>query len=109
MLLLRLSLAATALLAAYLNPSQRSTWVVLSLCALACSLCLGLLTPIVALLALMLQITLPSSLSVTSANLAVLAFNTLALMLLGPGAYSLDAMRFGRRVIDWPPPDGGAD
>jgi hypothetical protein len=29
----------------------------------------------------------------------------LALMLLGPGASSLDALRFGRRVIDMPSGD----
>jgi hypothetical protein len=26
--------------------------------------------------------------------------------LLGPGAYSFDALRFGRRIVDLPPDDG---
>jgi hypothetical protein len=32
--------------------------------------------------------------------------NALALALLGPGAYSFDALRFGRRVVDLPSDHG---
>jgi uncharacterized membrane protein YphA (DoxX/SURF4 family) len=36
--------------------------------------------------------------------LASLLLNAIALALLGPGAYSLDARLFGRRVVVVPPP-----
>jgi uncharacterized membrane protein YphA (DoxX/SURF4 family) len=39
------------------------------------------------------------------AVMVLAVFFLLALMLLGPGAYSLDAMRFGRRVVDLPSGD----
>jgi hypothetical protein len=34
----------------------------------------------------------------------VLSLDALALALLGPGAYSLDSRRFGRRLVVLPPP-----
>jgi len=33
----------------------------------------------------------------------MICFDALALALLGPGAYSLDAYRYGRRLITLPP------
>jgi hypothetical protein len=34
----------------------------------------------------------------------VLSLDALALALLGPGAYSVDSRRFGRRLVVLPPP-----
>ena len=45
----------------------------------------------------------PWDLGVSSTEFVTISIlNALALMLLGAGAYSLDALRFGRRVVDLP-------
>jgi hypothetical protein len=76
-----------------------------ALVLLAACLCAGFLTPIVAILALSVQVLVWSSLSVDGAGMTAIALlDALALALLGPGAYSIDAYRFGRRVVVLPPP-----
>jgi uncharacterized membrane protein YphA (DoxX/SURF4 family) len=65
----------------------------------------GFLTPIVAILALLFHVLAWSSLSIDSAGMTAIALlDALALAMLGPGAYSIDAYRFGRRVVVLPPP-----
>jgi hypothetical protein len=39
--------------------------------------------------------------------LCMATLSALALVMLGPGAYSIDARRFGRRVVVLPPHDSG--
>jgi hypothetical protein len=63
-------------------------------------LALGLLTPLIALLAGIVEVAL----LVTGASSVVVAvllgpLDAAVLLLLGPGAYSLDARLFGRRVV----------
>jgi len=71
---------------------------------LSACLCVGFLTPIVAILALLFQVLAWSSLSIDSAGMTAIALlDALALAMLGPGAYSIDAYRFGRRVVVLPP------
>jgi hypothetical protein len=63
-------------------------------------LCVGYFTPIAAVLAFGLQGALLCLRLVSVEAGGVLLLDALALTLLGPGAYSLDARRFGRRVLD---------
>jgi hypothetical protein len=73
-------------------------------CLAAC-LWLGLLTPyfsaVTCLIALAVAILGPHS--VNRLELVCLILNSAALALLGPGAYSIDARLFGRRVLVVPP------
>jgi hypothetical protein len=64
----------------------------------------GCLTPIAAAIALVAHGLIWSDLGVPSAAAATVVFlDALALALLGPGAYSFDSYRFGRRVVVLPP------
>lgn len=67
---------------------------------LSVALFVGFLAPIVAILAVVLHVLAWSNLSIDCAGLSSIALlNALALAMLGPGAYSVDAYRFGRRVV----------
>ena len=105
LILLRVSVATALLLQGYGQRLWLSGWmlgVVVPLCA---CLCVGFLTPIVAILALLFHVLAWSSLSSDGAGMTAIALpDALALALLGPGAYSIDAHRFGRRVVVLPPP-----
>ena len=60
----------------------------------------GFLTPIVSVLCALLQLAILIAGTADIAPAAVVwPFDTLLLALLGPGAYSIDARLFGRRVI----------
>jgi hypothetical protein len=75
-------------------------WGLLLLWAIALALWLGFLTPVVMLLYIAIEIG--SSMSGAGAPQAMHActiLDAVALSLLGPGAYSLDARLFGRRQI----------
>jgi hypothetical protein len=63
-------------------------------------LCFGLFTPVVCGIAIAaILFNLAHSPAVSSANIVVLALSTLSLALLGPGAFSIDARMFGRRIL----------
>jgi uncharacterized membrane protein YphA (DoxX/SURF4 family) len=69
------------------------------------ALAVGYLTPIVALVAIVIHGLAWFAVGIDSAALAVALFlDAMALALLGPGAYSLDSWRFGRRLVELPPP-----
>jgi hypothetical protein len=105
LLLLRGSVATALLLEGYSQRHGLSGWVLGVLVALSACLCVGFLTPIVAILALLFHVLAWSSLSIDSAGMTAIALlDALALAMLGPGAYSIDAYRFGRRVVVLPPP-----
>lgn len=72
---------------------------------LALALCAGFLTPIVALLAVAVQLMRIGGVFHYAAPCLVTILVTLALAMLGPGAYSIDARRFGRRILVLPPKD----
>ena len=64
----------------------------------------GYLTPIAAIVALATHVVIWFALdSVSLAAATVVTLDALALALLGPGAYSIDAYRFGRRLVVLPP------
>lgn len=103
LLLLRVSVAAAAFQNSCGYDSHRSPWVFFGMALLALALCTGFLTPIVALLALGVQLMRISG--VFHAPCVVTILVTLALAMLGPGAYSIDAHRFGRRILVLPRKD----
>jgi hypothetical protein len=110
LLLLRISVACSILLNIYGRRDELAGWLVASAILLAVVLLIGLMTPLVALLALAANLVIPMSCSVgfeDSGYIAIATINALVLCLLGPGSYSFDAYRFGRRVINLTPPDEG--
>lgn len=73
-------------------------------------LCIGLLTPVVCGLAaagVLFDLTYAADAHLLHALVVVLA--TLSLAFVGPGAYSVDARLFGRRVVISTAGSGGAD
>jgi uncharacterized membrane protein YphA (DoxX/SURF4 family) len=101
LLLLRISVAAMLLIG---NSSARavlaSHWAIACLVLVAISLCFGFLTPIFSVLVCVFDVAgifIAGRFDSPAAFLPIL--NPLALSLLGPGAYSLDARIFGRRVL----------
>ena len=101
MLLLRGSVAATLLLDASTRMAALAPpWMFIVLILLAISLCIGFLTPILSVLCCFFEIAgLLSGGGADAAVILVSILNAAALALLGPGAYSLDARLFGRRVL----------
>jgi uncharacterized membrane protein YphA (DoxX/SURF4 family) len=68
--------------------------------ALALMLCVGALTPICCLFALIVQIAaIVHSEGLVATDAVIHAGVAACLVLLGPGAYSVDARLFGRRII----------
>ena len=97
LLLLRLSTTIT-LIAGVSSPFQDgSGWHLVGLILLGAALCAGFLTPIAALLAVGVQLLRLSAFTSNPVWLGVTILNALTLAMLGPGAYSFDALRFGRR------------
>jgi hypothetical protein len=99
LLLLRFSVAATV----WLDTSSRVTgipahWIFLGLVAL--SLSIGFLVPILSVLCCVFELMALTGASGGHAPFILVSVaNAAALALLGPGAYSLDARLFGRRVL----------
>jgi len=103
--LLRLSVAASLLWegsAHWTLVPSLSIWLVFVVPAIC--LCVGLLTPYVATLDILIQLIAPYELGCRdSFHLAMFVLNGAALGALGPGAYSIDARLFGRRILNVPP------
>jgi hypothetical protein len=103
LLILRTSVAMTVLLHGYSQRQELAAWLLACFLLLAITLIAGFLTPILALLSAAVQFIGPWAATMSTSGLLVVSIlNALALALLGPGAYSLDAVRFGRRVVDLP-------
>jgi hypothetical protein len=77
-----------------------SSWLSIVGSVLAFCLCVGAFTPFVCALSCVIEVSCLSGLSWTqSAHQSFLILVTASLAVLGPGAHSLDARLFGRRVI----------
>jgi len=106
LLLLRASVAIALLLDDYGHREALANWVHAPVILVSLVISVGYLTPIAAASALACHafIWLAGGADLGAAVTAVVfALNALALALLGPGAYSLDARRFGRRLVVLPP------
>lgn len=104
LLLLRASVAIALLLEHYAHRHELPLWVQGAAILISVALSLGYLTPIVALIGLAFHGLTWVNFEDASAGVAiVVALDAIALALLGPGAYSADAYRFGRRVVVLPP------
>jgi hypothetical protein len=103
LLILRVSVALTVLLHGYPRREVLAAWVLAGFLLLTMALVAGALTPIFALLAMGVHFIGPLGVGVLNAGFVTISIlNALALALLGPGAYSFDAIRFGRRVVELP-------
>jgi uncharacterized membrane protein YphA (DoxX/SURF4 family) len=81
-----------------------SPWALVLSASIVISLCIGVFTPYSSILIIILEL-LGAYLTIgkDSFHLAVSILNSGILALLGPGAYSVDARIFGRRLISLPP------
>jgi putative oxidoreductase len=104
--LLRMSVAVPVLLDAYGTRQELPGWVLITVTVLSGILSIGFLTPMVAVLVVTVRLVGHTSFVAGSdGGLCMTILGALALVMLGPGAYSIDACRFGRRVVVLPPRD----
>ena len=106
LVLLRMSVAVPVLLEAYGTRKELPGWVLIALIVLSAILSVGFLTPMVAVLVLAVRFVGHAGFGAGSEETVCMTIlSALALAMLGPGAYSIDACRFGRRVVVLPPRD----
>ena len=99
LLLLRVSTTATSIVSVCDSCREQPGWMLWALIPLGAALCAGFLTPVASLLIVGIQLL---GLITSGGNplwLGATLVNALALALIGPGAYSVDALRFGRRLL----------
>jgi uncharacterized membrane protein YphA (DoxX/SURF4 family) len=105
LLLLRASVAMALLLENVAHRHGLSRWIIGPSLVVCAALSAGFLTPIAAAIALGLHVLIWSSLGVDNlGSAAIICVDVIALALLGPGAYSFDSRRFGRRIVVRTPP-----
>jgi len=101
--LLLLRVAVAAMLASNILRADRPMnhlWVATGMGLLQLTLCLGLFTPLMCITCCIIEITTLIGLKDTVfIPLLALILVTAALGMLGPGAYSLDARMFGRKLV----------
>lgn len=103
LLLLRISVGAMLLVDASRSAVAFAPLLFLGLVALSAVLCLGFMTPIASALCCAFELASLFSMGGGDARvIALSALNAAALALIGPGAYSVDARLFGRRVVRLP-------
>lgn len=104
LLLLRGSVAIALAAEVHANRHDLPAWLTVAAISIALALAAGGVTPIAAALALAAHALLWLDVGMGSPlGAAVVALDAIALAFLGPGAYSFDSYRFGRRVVVLPP------
>ena len=80
-------------------------WIFVAVMVVAACLVAGIITPVTSIVGFIFQIAglISPNRNGDAASVMAFALIFLALALLGPGAYSIDARRFGRREIVIPP------
>src|SRR5262245_44111707 len=99
LLLLRLSLAATLVVQAWARQTTTDAWLLPSF---ASFLTVGLFTPIVAVLSGLFELSRAVLSRADLFRAGIQVAEAAALALLGPGAYSVDALWYGRRLVRGP-------
>ncbi len=100
LVLLRASVAIALLLECYVYRQGLPAWIQGVAIVISVALCAGYLTPVVALTGLIFHALIWSGMGAGSAIVAaVVILDAAALAFLGPGAYSIDSYRYGRRIV----------
>lgn len=98
-------MAIAVLLESYAYRHGLSGWNQSIAIVVSVALFVGFLTPVAAVLSVVFHALISFTLGASGAGLVSLTIlDSLALALLGPGAYSVDSYRFGRRMVVLPPP-----
>ena len=101
---LRISVAVALLAEGYCHRQSLPGWLQGATVILSIPLFSGFLTPIAAVFGLLLHGAIWFRFGAGSpAAVIVFALDAVTLALLGPGGYSVDAFRFGRRLVVLPP------
>jgi hypothetical protein len=104
LILLRASVATALLLDACVQRQCLPLWAQGMAIAVALTVLAGLQTPLSAVLALATHGLIWFTAGFDKpAFVAVITIDALALALMGPGAYSVDSYRYGRRIVVLPP------
>jgi putative oxidoreductase len=101
LLLFRASVGTSVLLGAGSAP-HCGVWMLAMTLTLSILLCVGLLTPIAALLTIPVYLADTASLRIAPTAVVIPIVQAIALSLLGPGSCSIDAHLYGRRVVVLP-------
>ena len=103
LLLLRSSVAIALLVEGLCRRQGLPGWIQVAAVLLPIAFFAGYMTPIAAAIGLLCHGLIWLKLGLNAASAIFVALDMMALALVGPGAYSLDAYRYGRRVLVFPP------
>jgi hypothetical protein len=100
LLFLRASVTFALVFESFSHRQGVSGWLTGMALLMAGAISAGFLTPIVAIVGLVAHVLIWSNSGICNfAGATVVVLDALALALLGPGAYSIDSYRFGRRLL----------
>jgi hypothetical protein len=102
---MRFSVAIALLVEGFCRRQGLPVWMQLCATLLSVALSAGYMTPIAAAIGLICHVLIWFRLGANSVAAIIIFLDITALAFLGPGGYSVDACRFGRRLLV-PPPRG---